>query len=304
MTKLFSLLTSSLILFFITPKSYGAACCGGGFSVPSIISGDDQYQLATSYAYSKIDADVNNSGVWEKRSYDDHSKILKIDMASVYKDRFQFSLSIPIQQRNISGPQGGQSTGLGDIGLLSGYEYLPDWDYSPWRPKGIGFITLSLPTGKSLYDDNNFNGLNSRGRGYWSIGIGSLFTKTFRKWDAFFNMELHNSLSKNVANSQFQGTVKPGIGYSFNFGIGYNWKKFRLGHSILWQYEDPISFSGSINSNGAEQQVATGTIAIAYLVTDNLSSSLSYSDQSWYGQPTNTGLNKSWLIALQKRWPR
>jgi hypothetical protein len=294
----------SFAILFCTQKSFSAACCGGGFSVPSIIAGDDKTQLTSSYSYSKLDSDVSVNGVWQKRSNSDLTQIFKFDGASIYKDRYQFGASIPIHQRNMSGPQGGQASGLGDISLLSGYEYLPDWDYHPWRPKGIGYLSLTLPTGKSIHEEDNFSGINSRGRGFWALGAGTLLTKTFKKMDAFANFELHKSFAKKVSTSQLQGELVPGLGYSLTLGIGYNWDKIRFGHTISWLQEDPIKTTGSINTPGEIQRVATGSLSLSYLLEDYLSGSLTYSDQAWYGEPVNTGLNKTILLSLQKRWPR
>lgn len=288
----------------ISKVTLGSACCGGGLSVPSIIAGDDRQQLSTSYSYSKVHADVSASGIWQRKANEDITQILKLDYASIIEDRFQFGVSLPIHQRNVQGLQGGQSQGLGDTALQGGYEYLPDWDYHPYRPKGIGYISLTLPTGKSLYEEDNLSGLDSRGRGFWALGAGTLLTKTFKKIDTLATLELHKSFSKPVHNSQFQGTIEPGWGYSYSLGIGYNMNKLRLGHALLWSYEDPIQSQGNIVSKGNYQSVATGSFSVSYLTDQLLTVSLTYSDQTLYGEPTNTGLNKTILLSLLKRWSR
>lgn len=298
----------SLIIFFLLfcaqSKSFAAACCGGGIAIPSIIAGDEKYQLATSLSTAKIFADVAANGVWQKRTNDDLTRILKLDMAAIFSDRYQYGVSIPIHERQVSGELGGSSHGLGDTAVQLGYEYLPDWDYSPYRPKGIGYLNLTLPTGKSLYEEDNFSGLESRGRGFWALGVGTLLTKNFKKWDTLATLDLHKSFSKKVSNSQFDGRIEPGWGYSYSLGLGYNWGDFRFGHAISWSHEDGIQTIGNISSIGSAQDVATGSISFSYLIEDLLSSSIVYSDQTWYGNPSNTGLNKTILLTLVKRWSR
>lgn len=299
---IFNIATAVSFLFF-SRLALAAACCGGGFAMPSVITGDDKAQLTTSYSYSKIDTDVFSNGVWQKRTADDSTQIYKIEAAHIFADRFQYGLSLPLQTRKKEGSIGGQSTGLGDISGQLGYEFLPDWNYNPWRPKGIGFIALTLPTGKSIYESED-NGLDSRGRGFYSIGIGTTLTKTWTRWDMNALLEVHHAFNKSVNNSQFQGTVAPGNGSNLSIGTGYNIQDFRLGGTIAWIYEDPINVHGNIPSNGSEQRYSTGTLSTSYLFADSWAGTFSYSDQTLFGDPTNTSLTKSIQLSLQKRWSR
>lgn len=298
-----SFLMSAFFLFY-SDLIFAASCCGGGFSAPALITGDQQSQFTTSYSQSRVDSDVSASGIWQKRQTDDHSQTLKLEGAIIINDRYQVGLSIPIQQRSVTCPEGGRSAGLGDISLLGGFEFLPDWDYSPWRPKGIVYTSVLIPSGKSIYDNDNLNGLKTAGRGFWALGLGTFLTKTFRKWDGFANLELHRSFEKDVSNSEFEGKAIPGYGLTYSVGLGYNWGNFRLGHSISWTQEDPVKSSGTLTSVAKEQRVATGSLSLGYLIQDYFSSSLTYSDQAWYGDPSNTTLNKMVLFAFQKSWAR
>lgn len=298
LTKLFI----SLILFFASLKVSAAACCGGGFATPALITGDDKAQLTTTYSNSRIDTDVYSNGIWQKRSGDDISQVYKIEGAHIFKDLYQFGFSLPVQTRERSGNLGGTSTGLGDVALQAGYEFLPDWDYSAWRPKGVGFLTLTLPTGKSVYESEDALGLDSRGRGFLALGIGSTFVKTFSKWDANSTLEIHRSFEKTVHNSQVDGKVKPGTGGSLAVGSGYSIKDLRLGASVAWNYEDAIQVE---NSSGASaQRFATGSLLASYVFQDNWAGTFSYADQTLFGSPSNTTLSKTFSISIQKRWAR
>lgn len=294
----------SVFILFNSEIIFAASCCGGGFSAPALITGDPKSQFTTSFSQSRVDSDVSTSGIWQKRQTDDQSQTLKLDGAFIISDRYQIGLSLPIQQRSVTSPEGGRSVGFGDISILGGFEFLPDWDYSPWRPKGIVYTSILIPSGKSIYENDNLNGLKTTGRGFWALGLGTFLTKAFRKWDGFINLELHRSLEKDVSNSEFRGKIMPGYGLSYSLGLGYNWGSFRLGHSIAWTQEDPINSSGSLTTTAKEQRVATGSFSLRYLIQDYFSSSLTYSDQAWYGDPSNTTLNKMVLISFQKSWPR
>lgn len=281
-----------------------ASCCGGGISTPSLITGDDKAQISTTLTHSKVDTDVFSNGVWQKRTSDDLTDTLKIEGAHIFNDRFQAGFSVPVQSRTKAGDQGGKSSGFGDLSAQMGYEYLPDWDYNPWRPHGVGFLSLVVPTGKSIYEAQESGGLDSHGRGFYSLGIGTALTKTWSKLDGNFTFEVHRSFEKTVHDSQLDGTIKPGYGHSISIGSGYNLKNLRIGGTLAWSEEDPIDVQGSNSSAGSKQRYATGTLATSYLFEDNWSGSILYTDQTIFGNPSNSSLSKSIAVTLQKRWLR
>lgn len=301
--KFKKLLFSAAFLFF-SGKISAAPCCGSGFTIPSIITSDDKAQLATSYTYSRIKADVFANGDWRHREEKDVTEILKIEAAHIFKDLYQFGVSIPFQKRTREGAQADSSAGLADISLQLGYEYLPDWDYNPYRPKAIGYLSLILPTGKSIYESADGSGIDARGRGFWGIGTGTVLTKNWGSWDASYNLEMHHSFSKKVSNETTEGTVKPSYGGSTSIGIGHNWENTRLGGLINWFYEAPTDVTGSTPSEGTLKRYASGSLILSYLFTSNESIVLSYSDQTLFGSPLNSSLSESVTIFFQKRWQR
>ncbi len=296
----FSLLGASV---FIGTKARAAACCGGGFAAPSIIAGDDKAQLTTSYSTNEVVIDnVDSQGIWRK--WDTHQQVqtFKIEGAHIFWDRFQAGLSIPVIQRSRDSLN---YSGLGDVSTSLGYEYLPDWDYNQFRPKGIGFLQLTLPTGKSKAD-SDVGGLDSRGNGFWALGMGTLLTKTWARFDSFTSLEFHRSFGKEVSNSQFSGKLEPGYGGNLGIGLGYNVKDYRFGSSITWTYEDAVktnSNSGTSN-DGSIERYATGVLSASYMASDEWSGTFSYSDQTLFGSPVNTSLGRGVALQIQRRWGR
>ncbi|MBC7466330.1 MAG: serine protease spb1 [Bdellovibrio sp.] len=298
-------LVFSFFLFIAPVTALASACCGGGFAMPALITGDDHATVTTSYSYSKVDSDVTDAGVWIKRNNDDlTSKVFKIDGAFVFDDRYQAGLSVPIQTRSKQGGFSEDSTGLGDVSALAGYEYLPDWDYNPWRPHGVGFLTLTLPTGKSIQETQTVSGIDGRGRGFWALGVGTTLTKAWTVWDGNSTFEVHRSFDKTVHNAQIDGTIKPGYGGSFVMGAGYNIKGLRLGTTLSWNYEDAINVVGNNSSDGSVERFATGTVSASYMFKESWAATASYSDQTLFGDPTRTTLSKIVAVSLQKRWTR
>lgn len=293
-----------VISLSFTCHALAAACCGGGFAVPSLITGDDEAMLTTSYGYSKIDTDVSADGIWKRNNDNQVTQTFKIDAAHIFNDRFQYGASLPVVMRSRGG--GGSTDGLGDATAMLGYEYLPDWDYSPYRPKGIAYLQLTLPTGKSIYDSENYDQLDTFGRGFWALGIGSSLTKTIRMWDFASLFEIHRSLPKTFDSAQAGGviTAHPGWGGSLNLNAGWNKGDFRLGTGLAWNYEDAVNVTGAVDSKGAPQRYATGSLVASYMWSQDWAGNFTYADQTLLGSPLNTTLSKSIFLSLQRRWPR
>jgi len=281
----------------------GAACCGGGGAVPSIISGDDQAQISTSISTTEVIVNnVDSNGIWRK--WDQHQKVqtFKIEAAHIFEDRWQIGFSLPVMQRTLNDKT---YSGLSDTSVSLGYEVLPEWNYSAWRPKGISFFQVTVPTGQSKYE-SEIGGLDSRGNGFWSAGLGSLFTKTFVNWDAFSSIEIHTSRAEEIQTTSFQGKVTPGLGGSFGLGLGYNFSDYRLGSSLTWTYEDPVKTESKLGSvqNGTVERYATAVASLGYLANDEWSGTLSISDQTLFGSPVNTSLGRGVAVQIQRRWGR
>ncbi len=292
---LFSLYLSS------AAKAFAAACCGGGFAAPALIVGDDKAQLTTSYAYSQVTDDVGTNSIWHKRDSRETSETIKIEGAHIFQDRWQAGLSVPVIRRTFLSQS---SAGLGDVSGTLGYEYLPDWDYNPWRPRGSGFIQLTLPTGKSINESDSVYQLDSRGRGFWAVGAGTILTKVIGRWDVFSSLDVHRSFNKNYSNSQSRGTLKPGYGGNFGLGGGYSVSSLRFGCGLTWSHEDPIDVVGTATSNGSSQRLTTATLSASYLFKQEFAVTLTYSDQTLFGNPSNTSLSQGATLFLQKRWLR
>lgn len=292
-------------------RAQSAACCGGAFAGTSVIASEDKALLSASYNYTEVIIDnVDAAGIWSTWSNHQKVKTLKIEGAHVFADRWQAGFLIPLIERSRLDKT---YSGLGDIALSTAYEYLPEWDYHPVMPKGIGFLQLMIPTGKAKAD-SEVGGLDSRGNGFWALGMGTLLTKAWTQWDAVINFEVHKSFEKEIQTSTLRGRLNPGFGASFGLGAGYNTQSFRFGGNITWNYEDPIALiansgssgqSSSVQSSpGAVERYATAVASLGYLPSGEWTGTISYSDQTLFGDPVNTSLGRGVAVQLQRRWSR
>lgn len=297
--KLWSILLFSLS--GVSRSALGAACCGGGFAAPSIIAGDDKAQMTSSYSFTEVVVDsVNSRGVW--RQWDRHQEVqtLRFEGAHLISDRWQVGGALPVIQRSHLGQR---HAGFGDISGTLAYEAIPDWDYNPYRPKGILFLQITLPTGKSRFE-SEAGALESRGNGFWAVGAGSLFTKALGKWDAFATFDFHRSFDKRIANERINGTLKPGYGGNLGLGAGFNTVSWRIGSSLTWTYEDPIHLRGVTSFPGAVERYATAALSASYMMKTLWAATVTYSDQTLFGSPINTSLGRTVAVQVQRRWSR
>lgn len=280
-------------------QAEAAACCGGSSAIPSLITGDDKAQLTSAFSQSSLLANVDSSGNWKHITTKDETSVFRLDGAFLVSDFWQMGMGIPMTSRHLGNESSNWS--LGDISLSLGYEILPDWDYSVWRPHGLGFIQLTAPSGKSVYDENPDNGLNISGKGFWNFSAGAYFSKVFGSFDASVTPEFHRSMSRKDPD---QNSIVPGWGRSLSLAGGWNKKDLRLGLGLSILHEDAIRTDGAFVSAGSEQNLWTGLVSASYLWTPELSSTLSYTNQTLFGQPTNSSLGQSVSVSLQQRWPR
>lgn len=296
----------SFFLFFLTfPfKALAASCCGGGFSVPALILGDDKAQLTSTYSYAQVSDDVLSTGRWLKRDDKNQTQTLKLEGAVLFSESLQGGFSLPILSKTADATP--TSQGIGDIGLYLGHETFPETTYSRWKPKGVAFLQINLPTSPSIYDFSAKNSNESRGRGFYSLGAGVALTKTWIIWDANLSAEVHRSISRSVNNDALGGAIEllPGWGLSQTIGLGWNYKDLRLGGSIVYFYEDAIESRGGTSSEGAMQRNFTASLSASYMVDSESAVTASYSDQALLGDPTNSSLSKTINVSYQKRWPR
>lgn len=303
------IITRAVLLFtlLISQRSFAASCCGGGFSFPALILGDDKAQITSSLSTATISDDVLNSGFWIHRRDNNSAQTLKLEGARLISDRFQFGASLPLVYK--SNDVHTSSSGVGDVSLFLGHESFPERTFSRYKPKGISFLQLQLPTSPSIYDSSAETANESRGRGFYSLGAGIALVKSLKVWDFNYTGELHYSFSKDIDSSTLGGKtrLKPGLGTSHALGTGWNKGPYRVGLAASMLFEEAIEAQGlnhALDSQGSSQQSFTATLLASYMPNMESAWTFSYADQTLLGNPSNTSLTKTINISYQQRWPR
>lgn len=295
-----------LFALFIQSSAFAASCCGGSLAAPALILGDEQRTFTATLAQREILEDVDTDGIWRKNQNHENIQNLKLDFATLFSDRWQTGVSVPmIRKSKQYNSEENSKTGFGDVVLTLGYEALPEWEYSEWKPRGYLFTTLTVPTGKNLYETQG-NTVDVRGRGFWALGFGAAFIKRWGLIDSVAQLEVHRSLPKTVNDPGGAGSLRltPGFGSSWLIGSGYSVKEFRFGLELSGRTEQATVVSGAQSSPGSTERDVTASAMIGYLFNDNLAGRLSFSDQRLFGTPLNTSLGQMISLSIQNRWAR
>jgi len=303
---------NKLFLFFILFSSrifWSAPCCSGNSQFPTIISSDDKFQISSSLSISSILAEAPLAGgiSYRKNTDSETAQTFKLDAASLVSDRFQLGLSFPVIRRHRERKERHYSaSGLGDISASLSYEFMPEWNYSLWIPRGFLFMSVTAPTGGSIWDAQQMFKLDSRGKGFWNVTLGSLLLKTVGNWDFSFLLEGHRGFSRALKSDLGELVLSPGFGFFTQLGLGFSPSggNLRLGTALSRAVERATATSGVFDGEGSSQELWTPSFQLSYLACEDLAMNLSVSDQTLLASSKNSALAQTVSFAIQKRWAR
>jgi hypothetical protein len=298
-----------IILLFLGSRSLLAApCCGGGSSALSLLGDEEKRQVSVSASYQSIVADVAASPEAEAilRNADDNEvrQRWETSWAELLSPRWQWNLVVPVDHRSRQrGATSVQSTGMGDIQAGLGYEFMPEWSYSSWRPRGIAYFRATLPTGRASWEAQMPLGVDTHGLGFLSFSGGLYFTKIWRAWDAIAWGQLQQGLPRTV-ESPFVYKLSPGLSASAGAALGYSLGDWRLGASWATNWDPEMERSGGASGVIPGARLSTVTAGLSYLYEKSWSVTLLYSDQVFAGGAHNSALGRGLSALFRTRWER
>ncbi len=285
-----------LVIFLFFKSTFGASCCGGGSSMPSLITGDVKTQISAvasnSATTEQTDSDGNLIGVRNSQVRES----LVLSGSYLLGSYWQIGVTLPLI-KNTTKTQGREesSSGLGDISLQAAYEFLPELGYSPWKPRGFLFFEQSFPTSPSTYDANNPLRTDSRGAGLASTSIGLALIKTYPSWDWLGSVKLQHFYQRTFSEPQkMKVAIKPS--WSAMIGAGKSLSDFRLGLNLTTTHMGAREITGF---SKAQKMITTAwSTSLSYMIAEESSLSLSYSDQSLLKPSQNSPLLKTLALTF------
>lgn len=301
-----SLCLVAVVLFSSANIVFAAPCCSAGSAAPSLITGDDKAQMSMDVSGGYVVGDVGSQGPAVFRSSDNSETEggVTLNGARLISDRWQLGASLPLRYRSHEqSGQEGSARGIGDFRFNLGYEILPEWSYSSWRPRGYVFAQQTFPTAKSIYDSSDPQAVDAFGKGFYATGFGVLFLKSWKYFDASWLSSAQYSFSRS-----FDGTeIIPGWAMQSSVGLGYSPARgpVRVGLRMSPQYQQPKKArSVSGESKSPSQLVWDTGFDIGVSTSDASTLTVSYTDQTLMGPAKNTTLTRTASVSFQYRWVR
>jgi len=282
----------SLFFLFFSFRVFAASCCGGGANFPSLITGDYKSQLVSSLSHSSIIGHTNSNkqSVFHSKDNNERSQTLKLTGTLQFSESWQAGLSLPLVRKSFDRPGNfNNESGLGDIELHSAYEFMPEFSYSSWRPRGFFFTSLTLPTAPSINDqDVIFEVERARGQGFFILKSGVSFFKILGNWDFQFLGQIEQPLAKTFETRSSTLKKYPGLGWSALASFGHS----PAGGDFRWGVALAPSSKAAVRNDQDQalsdsQFVWDTTLSLSYLVNFDWSVNFNYTDQTLFGPSKN-----------------
>ena len=299
-----------ILLSLLSVQARAAPCCAGGSAVPALITGDEAelYQVGMSYGTVIGDAPGYGAGIPVFRdalSMAETRGILTINHARLLDgDRLQAGVSIPIQFNQLSqGTRAEESVHLGDVSMVLGYETIPEWEYSRFKPRVFSFLQATLPTGRSIYESTSLYASDVSGLGQVQVSVGSVALKKWSFWDVNLLARGGVAFGRNFGDETALGNSFVGSG---SVGTGFSpSERLRFGGALSLDYQSPVEI---LNTTGysvtSERLVWNANLNFMVMIGADDSLTLGYQDQTWFGPAYNTSLSRSGYLSFVHRVER
>ena len=284
--------------------AFSASCCGGGSSSSVIITGDNQQELSLGYSYRNDIGQTDNQALasLNDNSIKDHQFLYSLQFARMLFDRFQTSIKMGVTSKELDKQHRiEKKSGLQDIELQSTYEFMPEYTYSKYKPRGFGYLKLSVPMSKSLYDSESQLFSDVRGSGLYSLAPGLFFLKKISALSLKSGFEYQYYFGKRFSDSTLSDYYKLVI----PFGASYVLDQHPVVLSITstWNYQTSKNLVGFIQSESPSEYFWDLNLSSTYRLSDAAGISLSYSDSSLIGKSVNSPLYRIIGLSYNYGWP-
>ena len=294
MKSMFKIIFISIILGFQVNTTFAGSCCGGGSSSSLILVGDNiqEYSLGLTYRNDLGQTDNEGWATFHNNQIVDNQMSLNFQFQRQIYDHFQLAIKSSLIQKDIEKQNRHEQTmGLADIDLQSTYEYLPEYTYSPWKPRGFIYLKLSIPTSNSLYDSNSPIYSDVRGSGLYSISSGTFFIKHLSAVTLKSAIEWQHFLGRNFDQTYIKDYDKLIIPLGLSYG--FDPLPIALGTGATWNYQTLKKFSGLVQGSASSEYFWEISAFANWIISREVTIGLSYSDSTLVGKSINSPLYRS-----------
>ncbi len=287
-----------LLTFILSSQVlHASSCCGGGSSSSLIITGDniEEWNLGMSYRNDLGQTDNLGWASFHNDGITDHQSALNFQYQRQIIEQFQLAAKSSLIQKTIEKQNRKEvKNGLGDLELQASFEFLPEFTYSAYKPRGFVYSKLSIPNSRSLYDSKSAIYSDVRGSGLYSISIGSFFLKRFASTTLKAGLEAQHLFGRSFDQSHlndYNKIILPlGITYSFDP------MPISLGFNSTWNYQTKKQLTGEINTTSSKEYFWELGTFINWTVNREETWGITYSDSTLVGKNINSPLYRSFSL--------
>lgn len=296
-------LTLSFILL-LKGNVYAASCCGGGSSSSLILVGDNIQEYSLSFSYRNDLGQTDNVGwsLFHNDSVIDRQNALNFQLQRQITDRYQLAAKSGVVEKNIKKQNRHEkTTGLSDIEMQLTYEILPEYTYSPWKPRGFLYTKISKPMSRSLYDSSSSIYSDVRGSGLYTAGLGTFFIKNISSFTLKTTIEWQHFFGKDFGNSSLSDYDK----FMLPLGVSYALTSLpvAVGAGASWSYQTSKKLQGARASTSDQEYFWDINGFVNWVITREHAVGLSYSDSTLVGKNVNSPLYRSLSLTYTNSTP-
>lgn len=286
--------------------AWSSPCCSAGSAMPALITGDSIAQFSVSQSLNRVAMDAGEGGLPVLRASDRRDESRQTRLAGAWRlgERWQIAAGTAVISRSVGLGTGADASaaGWGDSDVSAGYEILPEWTYSPWRPHGYLYFQGVLPSGRAAQDPGLRTAAEVRGYGVFQTALGAALFKNFSRWDVSAVPELRRFHPRGFGGGI---SVSGGWGAALQLGAGYSppASGLRVGMRIQpsWQEARTASYEQAF-SRTLSKLVWTSGVDVSWMASDAWILALAYSDQTLWGPSRNSSLERGLGVSVQHRW--
>ncbi len=293
----FAFLTLTMMSIGFSNFASASSCCGQSPASFTVLNQAQKVSLVTSTTLTeslgRVYSDTEKFYVWP----DDKKRTVtgvNLVAASVIETRHQVFTQITYQRGEYQdGGDKASRSHFGDTLLGYSYEVLPEFTYSRWKPVVHVSALVNLPTGHSIFDENELSeGADVTGHNQWGAGVGVTARKVWFPVTLMTQAKTVRLFDKNFDRAQVGAFYDSSLSGFATYATRWD---VTLTAGLTWSHlsEKPIK---NLNISAEPSEVTTSLIAAQWTATDSISLGASVSDQSLIGKPKNTILNRSYSL--------
>ncbi len=283
-----------LASLLITTNLFASSCCGGGSSSSMIITGDNQSEYSLSYSQRNDIGSTDSKGysTLNNQSVLDQQSAYSFQFQHLFSDRLQAGIKTSFVEKQIRKQNRFENeSGIGDIELQSSFEFLPEFTYSDYKPRGFVYLKGTIPNSNSLYNSNSAVFSDIRGSGLYTLSVGSFFIKHFSNLTLKAGSEVQHLFGKKFSGVNLDSYQKAYLPLGFAYS-NQSWP-VTLGVNSTFNYQTAKTLTGSVNSkSNVEYFWELGTF-LNWSINREETLGLSFSDSSLIGKNINSSLYRA-----------